>query len=412
MVLLVAAPLPDIPFGGVALVTAIAFGIPLVLHFIPRLPLPSAVFEIIAGIIVGPALLNWVQVDLPIYILSLMGLGILLFIGGLEVDFGRLRGPLLRLVGGGFLLSLTIALGLSRVLQGLGMIGNSTLVGIILASTSLGIVLALIQDAGHADSDFGQLALAGASIGEFIPVILLSLLFGSAAGIEVQVLLLGLFVLLALAIGVSIQRAGRISRVSHFVQDLQDTTAQIGIRGMFLLLAALGATALHLGFSGILGAFIAGAIVRIVDRNGAILNPRERAKINAIGYGVFIPFFWITTGLQFDLDALLAHPTATARVPIFLFGLLLARGLPALLYRRLVGPRRALAIGFMQATSLSFVVVGASVGQTLGLLQSDTSAALVMAALLSAIIYPIAALLILKAEVIEQPAFEAPAEGN
>jgi len=147
-----------------------------------------------------------------------------------------------------------------------------------------------------------------------------------------------------------------------------------------------------LGFSGILGTFVAGAIVRQVDRDATILNERERTKLNAIGYGIFVPFFWITTGLQFDLDALLDTPVAILRVPIFLGGLLLVRGLPALLYARLVGTRQAVSLGLLQATSLSFIVVAAQLGQTLGLIVSATSAALITAALISALVFPVLAL--------------------
>jgi len=204
--------------------------------------------------------------------------------------------------------------------------------------------------------------------------------------------MLGLFTAFCLVVFATLGQARHMHRIGPFARELQDTSAQIGIRAMFALLALLGAVALRLGFSGILGTFVAGAIVRQVDRDATILNERERTKLNAIGYGIFVPFFWITTGLQFDLDALLDTPVAILRVPIFLGGLLLVRGLPALLYARLVGTRQAVSLGLLQATSLSFIVVAAQLGQTLGLIVSATSAALITAALISALVFPVLAL--------------------
>src|SRR5690606_5252955 len=274
-------------------------------------------------------------------------------------------------------------------LQGIGVVRDGALIAIILASTSLGIVLPMIKDAGYDRTPYGQLALAAASVGEFVPVVLLSVFFSSATpAVASHLVMLGLFTVFSLAIFATLGQARRMHRIGPFTRELQDTSAQIGIRAMFALLALLGAVALRLGFSGILGTFVAGAIVRQVDRDATILNERERTKLNAIGYGIFVPFFWITTGLQFDLDALLETPVALLRVPIFLGGLLLARGLPALLYVRLVGTRQAVSLGLLQATSLSFIVVAAQLEQTLGLIVSATNAAPNTAALISALVFP------------------------
>jgi len=393
MLLLAAATLPTVGFSGIAEVAVLAVIVPLTLHLVRRLPLPSAVLEIVAGIILGPSVLGWIQVDLPIYVLSLLGLSVLLFLGGLEIDIAALRGPIARMVGGSFVASMALALLLGMGLQGVGVVRDGALIGIILASTSLGIVLPLIKDAGYEHPTYGRLALAAASVGEFVPVLLLSVFFSSATpAVGSHLVMLGLFTAFCLVVFATLGQARHMHRIGPFARELQDTSAQIGIRAMFALLALLGAVALRLGFSGILGTFVAGAIVRQVDRDATILNERERTKLNAIGYGIFVPFFWITTGLQFDLDALLDTPVAILRVPIFLGGLLLVRGLPALLYARLVGTRQAVSLGLLQATSLSFIVVAAQLGQTLGLIVSATSAALITAALISALVFPVLAL--------------------
>jgi len=151
-----------------------------------------------------------------------------------------------------------------------------------------------------------------------------------------------------------------------------------------------------LGLETILGAFIAGVLLRFVDGDRMMTHPQFRLKLEAIGYGVFIPIFFITSGLQFDLAALFTSPSTILRVPIFLVALLLVRGMPALLYRPLVGSRRAIVAGLLQATSLSFIVAASQIGLQLGLLTKATGAALIAAGLLSILNFPLLALTLLR----------------
>ena len=163
-----------------------------------------------------------------------------------------------------------------------------------------------------------------------------------------------------------------------------------------MLLVAFVALAATLGLETILGAFIAGVLLRFVDGDRMMTHPQFRLKLEAIGYGVFIPIFFITSGLQFDLAALFTSPSTILRVPIFLVALLLVRGVPALLYRPLVGSRRAIVAGLLQATSLSFIVAATQIGLQLGLLTKATGAALIAAGLLSILIFPLLALTLLQ----------------
>jgi Kef-type K+ transport system membrane component KefB len=181
-------------------------------------------------------------------------------------------------------------------------------------------------------------------------------------------------------------------RVSGALLRLQDTTAQIRVRGAFLLLAAFVVVADSFGVEAILGAFVAGAVLNLADRDEAMTHAGFRTKLDAVGFGVFVPFFFVASGLTFDLDALFASGSAVAKVPIFLAALLAARGLPALLYRALLGTRRSTAAGLLQATSLGFLVVGSRLGMELGLISTATGAALVAAGLLSVLVFPLAAL--------------------
>jgi Kef-type K+ transport system membrane component KefB len=179
--------------------------------------------------------------------------------------------------------------------------------------------------------------------------------------------------------------------LSAALARLQDTTAQIRVRGAFVLLVAFVLAAERLGIEAILGAFLAGAVLRVADRDEAMTHPAFRRKLEAVGYGVFVPFFFVASGLTFDLNALLDGGQAAALVPLFVLILLAARGLPALLFLRELGPRRTVAAGLLQAVSLGFIVVGAQLGMELGLIQRSTGAALVTAGLVSVLVFPLVA---------------------
>src|SRR5947209_4433858 len=191
-------------------------------------------------------------------------------------------------------------------------------------------------------------------------------------------------------------RLERSMLIAAVLLRLQDTTAQIRVRGAFMLLVAFVALASLLGLETILGAFIAGVILRLVDGDQMMTHPQFRQKLEAIGFGVFIPVFFVTSGIRFDLPALFSSPSTILRVPVFLVALLLVRGVPALLYRPLVGSRRSVVAGLLQATSLSFIVAASQIGLELGLITKATGAALIAAGLLSVLIFPLLALTILR----------------
>ena len=353
--------------------------------------------EILLGILIGPQVLGWVSIDTPIQVLSLLGLAFLLLLSGLEVDFERLRGPLLRLTTLGYAISFGIAVLIGLTLHAGGLVKSPLFVGIALSATSLGIVIPILKDAGEVATPFGQLVAAGASIAEIAPIILLSLFFSEkAGGIGVKLLLLGLFGLFVLAVGLAVVGVERSGRISATLVRLQDTTAEIRIRASFLLLAVFVVLAEQLGLEAILGAFLAGAIINLVDRDQMMTHPEFRLKLAAVGYGVFVPFFFVSTGLRFDLDALFSDAANLVRVPIFLAALLIARGLPALVYRRLATRTQTLAAALLQATTLSFLVVAGRIGVDLGLLRPVVYAALVTAGLLSVVFFPTAALTLLR----------------
>ena len=389
--------MPNISFSGLLIVAIVAFLAPLLLALTPARRLPAIVLEIVAGIIIGPSVLSWVKVDLPISILSILGLAFLLFLAGLEVELERLRGRLLVFVGSAFLISLGLALLVGYGLYAAGQAVSPLLIAIILVATALGIVIPVLKDAGESASDFGQLVIAGAMFAEFGSIILLTLLFSrEATNMATKLVLLGGFALLAAGFIFVILRLERSKRITAILQRLQDTTAQIRVRGAFLLLVAFVALAAVLGLETILGAFVAGVILRLVDGDQMLTHPEFRQKLEAIGFGVFIPVFFVTSGIRFDLAALFSSPSTILRVPIILVGLLLVRGVPALLYRPLIGSRRSVVAGLLQATSLTFIVAASQIGLELGLITKATGAVLIAAGLLSVLIFPIIALTLLR----------------
>jgi Kef-type K+ transport system membrane component KefB len=383
---------PEISFTNLLLVVAVAFAAPFLLGLAPRVRLPSIVLEIVAGIVIGPALLGWVEVDEPIEVLNLIGLAFLLFLAGLEIDFERLRGRLLRLSALGYVASFGIAIVVSLALAAGDLIETPLLVAIILASTSLGVIVPVLKDAGEVSSQFGQLVIAGATIADFAAIFLLSIFFSGEGGTGATIILLASFVLLAVVAYFALRGVERSRTIARELVRLQDTTAQIRIRGAVVLMIAFVALAETLGLEVILGAFAAGAILTLVDRDQAMTHPLFRRKLEAIGFGVFIPVFFVTTGLNFDLDALFGSTKALVMIPIFLAALLAVRGIPALLYRPLVGGQRAAIAGILQATSLPFIVAAAAIGIQLGLLSQAESAALIAAGLSSVMIFPAAGL--------------------
>ena len=296
----------------------------------------------------------------------------------------------------GFAVSLGLALVAALALDATGIAGEPLLIAVILASTSLGVIVPVLADANEARTPFGQLVIAAASIADFASVLLLSLLFsGEATGTATKLILLGAFVATLAAVALALARAERSGRVSAVLVRLQDTSAQIRVRGAFVLLIGMVALAEQLGLELILGAFAAGAIVNLLDRDDAMTHPEFRLKLSAVGFGVFIPVFFVTSGVRFDGGALFADASAIAAVPAFLAALVLARGVPAILYRRELGARRAVAAGLLQATSLPFIVAATMIGQDLGLLDAATSAGFIAAGLLSVLLFPISAVALL-----------------
>lgn len=394
-------------FGGLLLVVAVAFAAPFVLGLLPGLRLPAVVLEIVLGIVIGPSILGWVEIDASIEVLSLIGLGFLLFLAGLEIEFEHLRGKVLKLAGLGWILSFGIAVVVGLLLQGAGLVDTPLLVAVILSATSLGVIIPVLKDAGEISSRFGQLVVAAGSIADFGAIILLSILFTGEGGVGSTLVLIGVLFGLAIVTFFVVRGAARSRAVTGELVRLQDTTAQIRVRGAIVLLIGFAAVAEQFGLEVILGTFAAGAMLTLLDRDQFMTHPQFRRKLEAIGYGVFIPVFFVASGVRYDLPALTESPENFVMVPIFLAALVVVRGLPALLYRGLVGGRRVAVAALFQSTSLPFIVAATAIGMELGLIDGAASAALVAAGLLSVLLFPVIGLGLLR-RAAEAPAAEGP----
>jgi Kef-type K+ transport system membrane component KefB len=383
--------LTDLPITAAA-----AFAAPFALGLRPGLRLPSVVLEIVAGIVIGPSVLGIVEVDQAVAVIALIGLAFVLFLAGLEIDLRALRGPVLRRTAAGFAASFAIAVIVAMGLKAGGLVETPLLVAIILCATSLGVLVPVLKDTGEIATPFGQLIIAAASIADFGAIILLTLFFSGEGGTGSTLLLLGSLFLLAAVVILVLRGAGRSRRISSELVRLQDTTAQIRVRAAMVLFLGFAAIAAELGLETILGAFIAGAVVSLVDRDEVMTHPEFRLKLDAMGFGFFIPVFFVASGVRFDLQALTSSVSNLVMVPVFLAALLVVRGVPALAYRGMLDGRRVAVAGILQATSLPFIVAATAIGRELDLLDASESAALVGAGLVSVLVFPLLGLVFLR----------------
>lgn len=401
--------MPPISFGHLLIVAAVAVGAPLLVALVPALRVPAVVLEIVAGIVLGPSGLGWVDLDLPIEVLAIVGLAFLLFLAGLEIDLAGLRGRVLRLAGLGFGATLVLGVLVGVAFSAAGYVRSPLLIAVALSATSLGLVVPVLKDAGQVDGPLGQLTIAGASVADFGAIVLLSLLFSEmGADVGSTLVLLALFALFVLATALALSRFNRSLKFEAVLVRLQDTTAEIRVRLAVLLLIGFVALAGRLGLETILGAFLAGALLNMVDKD-SVSHPHFRLKVEAIGYGFVVPVFFIASGLRFDLDALLGSPSAWLKVPLFVLALLLVRAVPAALYVPDVGRRGAVVAGLLQATTLPFLVTATEIGLALGELRADTAAALVTAGLVSVVVFPLVAVSLLgRPQITTPPAMMRP----
>ena len=380
--------MPDVAFLDLLGVLVVAALAPVVAAVLPGIRVPAVVLEFVLGVVVGPHALGWLEPDLVVQIVALLGLALLLFLAGLEVDLRAWRGPLMGRVVLGYAASVGIGWLVGLLLHGAGWVGDPLLLGVTLSATSLGLVVAVLKDAQLLDSELGRTTITAASFADLAGIVLLSVLFtADGRGTGSRLVLMVLFAVLIGLVAVTAAVSARQARLSDLVVMLQDTTAEIRVRAAVLLLVAFVVLAEKVGLESILGAFLAGVVVAALDRD-ATTHPHFRIKLEAVGFGFLVPVFFVTSGMRLDVSGLFDHPSDALRVPVFLLLLLVARGAPALLFRHRLGRDGVVAAGLLLATSLPFIVTATQVGLLTGRLPETTATALVCAGLCSVVLFP------------------------
>ncbi|MCQ6552053.1 cation:proton antiporter [Streptomyces sp. C10-9-1] len=353
--------------------------------------IPVMIFEIALGVLLGPDVLGWVDSDAVLDTLSELGLAMLIFLAGYELDFGAVGRATMHRAVWSWLIALGAGIGLAAALSG-GDVDRALIVGTALTSTALGSVLPILRDSGRLTGRFGTVMLAFGAVGEFGPIVAMALLLSGRQPLTSAVVLAVFAVITVVAVWWASRP--RPSWFSTVVEATLHTSGQFAVRLVMLLLAAMLGLSAALGLDVLLGAFSAGILVRLILSGAAAETSREvMGKVEAMGFGFLVPLFFIVTGVEFDLDALLEGGTALLYVPVYLLLFLAVRGLPvyALAPRDL--PRRdRTALTFFAATCLPLVVAITTIGLDEGAIASDQAAALVGAAMLSVLIYPLVAL--------------------
>jgi Kef-type K+ transport system membrane component KefB len=352
----------------------------------PRLRVPVVVFELALGIVVGPSVLGWVGPSAFVDVLSEFGLAMLFFVAGTEIEFAALRERSGRRAIGGWLISIAlgVAVGL-LVAPGLG----AVVIGIALASTALGTLLPILRDAGELRTPLGRAVGALGAVGEFGPLVAISILLGSHRPGVATVVLAAFVLISAGAIWYALKAPqGALHR---FVNATLHTSGQLAVRIVMLILTALVALSIVLDLDMLLGAFAAGIVWRLLMRD-ADAHDREavESKVEAIAFGFLVPLFFIYTGVTFDLASLLDDPRLLAMVPLALLVLLAVRGLPSALAAPQGSDRKTTAaVVLLGATGLPIIVAVTAIGVDEGLISSGLASVLVGAGMLSVLLFPL-----------------------
>jgi len=393
--------------SGLFFVALLAVAAPLFARGVGRwLRVPIVVFELVLGILVGPSVLGWVQPSAFLEVLSEIGLAMLFFVAGTEIQFAALAGRTGRRAWLGWAISIVAGIGVGWVFAP----GEPAIViGVALSSTALGTLLPILRDAGELRTPFGHSVSALGAVGEFGPLIAISIFLGGRDPGSATIVL-ALFALIAAG---AMWYAFRVpqGKLHAFVNSTLHTSGQFAVRAVLLIVAALVTLSLILDIDMLLGAFAAGVVWRLVMRDADAADQHAvESKIEGLAFGFLVPVFFIYTGITFDLEALLDNPVLLALVPVALLVLLAVRGLPSMLAAPAgASGRERIATMLMGATGLPIIVAVTAIGVDEGLLTSAAASVLVGAGMLSVLLFPLIAMS-LRGEAVTRPA--APVEDD
>ena len=371
---------------AVALVAALA---PMVVAVLPGRRVPQVVVFLLGGILIGPHVLGAAETS-SIQLLANIGLGFLFLLAGYELDPAVLRQRPGELAIVGWLISAMLAVGVAAALTAAGYINDYVPVGLALTTTALGTLLPILRDNDMLGGQFGQHVHAAGTVGELFPILIIAV-FLTRRGHFVALASVALVGVLALVLS-AVPWLARSNAVQRIIREGQDATGQITLRWSVVLLFALLAVASRFGLDVVLGALLTGIVLRGWTRRLKIDTTSLEHKFDAVGYGIFIPIFFITSGMTLDLKAISADPL---RLLVIFALLLIVRGLPSLLvYRRALPPRQRAEMTFITATSLPLLVALAEIGEQDGVMLPATAAAMIGAGVSSVLIYPLIAVML------------------
>ena len=358
---------------------------PLLGDLTARIGLPAVVLELLLGVAIGPQGLGWVAPDAGIIPqLSLFGMAFLFFLAGMEIDLTEIRNELkLALVA--WLAAFAIACAGALALRALGLAEAWLVVAIAIATTALGVLLPILRDAGVLNSPLGRHVLAAGALGEIGPILAMSVALSTRHSGPVQTALTAAFLVAVGVVGWAVVVA-HTPAVLGYLRKALTRSSQLPIRLGVLLLLGLAVMAEAFAVDIALGALAAGLIIGLATRNADIHV--LHIKLDALGFGFFIPVFFIASGMRLDLAALARGSGGPALVLAFFAAVLLARVPFVLLQRRALGVRQSLSLGLFSATTLSLIVALTTIAVGHGVMTSAEAAPLVAAGMLTVILFP------------------------
>ena len=365
---------------AVSLIAALA---PIVVAALPRPRIPQVVVLILCGVIIGNQGLGLQNTD-SIKLISNVGLGFLFLLAGYELDPQLLREQAGKLAIIGWVLSAIIAVGVVAILGSFGFIKDFVPVGLALTTTALGTLLPILSDNDMLVGKFGRYVLAAGAVGELLPILAISLFLTDRAQWAALISIAAVIVVALLL--TFLPRIFREDRLKAVIEQGQRSTAQTTLRWSVVLLLLLLLAAARFGLDVVLGALLAGMVLRRWTRRMGVAVTSLEEKLDALGYGFFIPVFFVTSGMTLDVKSIVTHPL---RLIVFFFLLLLVRGLPSLLvYRHALPVRQRLEMTFVAATTMPLLIALAEIGLSDGVMIPSNAAALVGAGVLSVLVFP------------------------
>ena len=363
-----------------AIVSLLAALTPIVVGLLSRLRVPQVVVLIVGGIVVGPQVLGWAEPD-SIELIANLGLGFLFLLAGYELDLGLFRERAGRLAISSWLVTAVMAVAVTGALAALGFVQAFVPIAIGLTTTALGTLLPILRDNQLLEGRFGSFIMAAGAVGEFLPIVAVAI-FLSAKGAFLGLISLAVVAVIALVF-VFVPQLVHQQKIRGIIAQGEHATSQTTLRWTMFLLFALLLVAADFGLDVVLGAFLAGVVLR---RWAPGDTEALEAKLDAVGYGFFIPVFFVTSGMSLDLHSIIQAP---ARLIVFFLLFLVVRGLPALLfYRHQLPMRGRIQMMLLTATALPLLVALSEIGLESGTMLPENAAALVGAGVLSVVVYP------------------------